>query len=325
MKTFGNLFIFFCVAFGLFLIYNGLTAPEPTSAAQAAPVGLMFSPTQRPKKYTPVPTATQTETAVPTPPAWMATEGAIKLAAAQVELDTANVANETAKLGYAATQNSIQLTQEQEGENIRATDIASTPTAEALATLGAVKFNVAVTQVYAGATATEQNRSVLATAVYNEVTTKNVGQGVNYGLWALLAVFVAFLVGRYFSARTAEVNERRALIAGVGEPPNARTQPAPQAPNTLVLDRREPSGMGAVDISECPIDAQTLQSVAELVILSHRRYTEGQMTGKGNPLTKDGTFDTFGEWMKKHGVATQNPESKVYNIVNTQFFERLLS
>lgn len=298
---------------------------NPFTTPQAQEVA--FVQTSRPAKYTPPPTATQTNTAVPTPPAWVATEGAIKLAAAQVELDTAQVANDTAKLGYSATQRSIQLTQEREGQNALATYAAETPTAEALATLAKAQLNVAVTQVYAAATATEQIKSVLATAVYNEVTTKNVGQGGLYGLGAIVLLFVAFLCWRYFSARTAEVNERRALLSGAGDAPNARTQPAPTsppAPNTLALDRREKSGMGQVDISECPIDADTLKRVAEIIILENRHYAELPMTGKGNPLVKDGNFDIFGEWMVKNVIAIKLP-NKSYAIQNRQFFEKIIN
>lgn len=88
------------------------------------------------------------------------------------------------------------------------------------------------------------------------------------------------------------------------------------------LDQRDKSGFGSVDFTTIPVGDSVLREVARL-LTTGSRYTQAQMTGSGRPLVKDASFNAFGEWMVKHGIAEQLEDGR-YSIVHPEFFSQVL-
>lgn len=246
-----SVFMLFAVALGAFLFFRGTQPPEPVMA-QATPPGLSAERLALPL-ISPSTTPTPTNTPVPTAPAWVATEGAIRIAAANVDLAAAH-------LSYDATAQAIALTQEQGLKDAADISAQKTQQAQVTATLQAQRFaylqEVALNDLNATATIRANELEVSARKGDAEITLMTaIGCAV-----IIFLLFVGSLMWRKLSAGIAEINERRAAFANPSFVPE-NDQPI-RAPERVVETIRD-NGQGFFSVirSDAPLPDNYIQKI----------------------------------------------------------------
>ena len=328
----GEILVYFAVGLLLVLSAWGLIAwagnaaaaiSDPYGETPALAEDFMADYTEQPTA-TEYPTATPEPTATPVPTRDYVAEAELAFKITQQEA-TQIVVNRQ----IAADQKHDAQTQAADEATAEARKTQSAGTATAQTEMGILNLSAARTAVSAQATTEAELRAVEIQSATRKADLDYVSSIIIDCLIAL-AMLVVIIGGGwaarwYVAAKMAET----AIYRGVGTPVRNDEEtpvpaPAVKAGDIVVkLDRRDASGLGAVDITTCPIDENTLHRVANLIVLGHARYTEAAMTGAENPLIKDGTFDDFGKWMVVNRIAMQLP-NKSYVISNRQFFEKFV-
>ena len=167
----------------------------------------------------------------------------------------------------------------------------------------------------------EKEADALAAAKLETEKTKRIMNTVIGGVLAFVILSGFFFWMRKVLAETSMIAEQRAALSGLSNPAPADFLKA--APVSVRLDRRDTYGYGAVDFSDLPINDETMRKVCEQMEAG-AHYTEAQMTGAANHLTKQngsgkGSFDHFGDWMVRNGIATELRNGQ-YAITQPGFF-----
>jgi hypothetical protein len=134
---------------------------------------------------------------------------------------------------------------------------------------------------------------------------------------AILAVTIPFGILIIRGINASRDQYQAWAVAKAAE--HAANQSTQAEPRRVVVETRNTEGT-AVNWTTLPISRDVFLEVLEM-LENGSHYTQAQMTGEGNPLSKSngktpGTFDHFGQWMVENGFATRTAENRYILLDN---------